>query len=96
MIDPKLLRISFDKVDGFISVYDGTRCSPLFGSEKYDFIYIRIRYFLRVRSGIAYVISHNYAKVKVNSYNSLPLEKQLTSHNVIILVKLVFNENQNH
>ena len=49
----------------------------LFGSEKYDFIYNMIRYLISVKSGITYVISHNYAKIKVDSYNSLPLEKTM-------------------
>ena len=43
LIDYKPLRIRFDKIDGFIRVYDGTRYIVLFGSEKYDFIYSRIR-----------------------------------------------------
>ena len=34
-----------------------------------------------------YVISHNYAKFKVDAYDSLPIEKTLTFHNVIILTK---------
>ena len=37
LISTKRLRISFDKEDGFIRVYDGTRYLPLFGPEKYDF-----------------------------------------------------------
>ena len=37
------------------------------GSEKYDFIYNRIRYLIGVKRGITYVISHNNAKVKVDS-----------------------------
>ena len=48
-----------------------------FGSEKSDFIYSMIRYLISVKSGITYVISHNYAKIKVDSYNSLPLEKTM-------------------
>ena len=31
---------------------------------------------MNVKSGITYIISHNYAKIKVDSYNSLPLEKK--------------------
>ena len=46
--------------------------------------------------GITYVISHNYARIKVDIYDSLPLEKTLTLHNVIILIKSVFNKTQNH
>ena len=34
LIDPKPLRIRFDKYDGFVRIYDGTRYLTLFGSEK--------------------------------------------------------------
>ena len=68
----------------------------LLGSEKYDFIYNRIRSLIEVKSGITYVISHNYAKIKANSYDSLPLEKTMTFHNVIIIVKSVFNKDKNN
>ena len=40
--DYKPLRIRFDKIDGFIKVYDGTRYLVLFGSEKHDSIYNRL------------------------------------------------------
>ena len=73
LIDSKSLHIRLDKIDGFIRVYDGTRYLVLFGSEKYDFIYKRIRYLISVKSGITYTISHTYAKIKVDSYNSLSL-----------------------
>ena len=70
------LRIRFDKRDGFIRVYDGTRYLVLFGSKKHYFIYKRIRYLTGIKSDITYVISHNYAKIKVDSYDSLSLEKK--------------------
>ena len=38
---------------------------------------------------------HGYAKIKVNPNNSLPLEKTMTFHNVIILIRSVFNKNKN-
>ena len=59
LIAAKPLCIRFDKIDGFIRVYDGTRYLVLFGSDKYDLIYNRIRYLTGVKSGITYVISHN-------------------------------------
>ena len=46
------MRIRFYKIDGFIRVYDGTRYLVLFESEKYDFIYNKIRYLISVKSGI--------------------------------------------
>ena len=70
-IGVKLLRIKFNKVDWFIRVYDGTRYLVLFGGEKYDFIYNRIRHLIEVKSGIKCVISHNYAKKKVDLCDSL-------------------------
>ena len=48
-------------------------------------IYYRISYLVRVKGGIKYVISHNFIKIKVDSYNSLPREKPLTFHSAIIL-----------
>ena len=59
LIDAKPLPIRFDKIDRFIRVYDGTRYLVLFRSEKYHFIYNRIRYLIEVKSGKTYVISHN-------------------------------------
>ena len=35
-------------------------------------------------------------KIKLDSYEFLPLEKTLTLHNVIILIKSVFNDSQNN
>ena len=55
LIGAKLLRIRFNKIDGFVRVYDGTRYFTLFGSEKYDTIYNRIRYLIEVKSDIIYV-----------------------------------------
>ena len=46
LIGAKPLRIEFDKVDESIRVYDGTRYEILFGAEKYDSIYNRIRYLI--------------------------------------------------
>ena len=86
LIGPKLLRIRFDKIDGFVRIYDGTRYLTLFGSEKYDAIYNRSRYLISLKNGITYISSHYFAKIKVDSYDSLPIEKRLFFHNVIILI----------
>ena len=50
------LRIKFDKIDRFIRIYDGARCLTLFGSEKYDGIYNRIRYLIRLKSKLILMI----------------------------------------
>ena len=93
MISEKLLRIRFDRVDGFITVYDRTRYLVLFGAEKYDFIYTGTRYLIEVKSGITYAVSHNYAKIKVDPHDFFPQEKSLTLHNVIIQIKINKDKN---
>ena len=74
LIGAKPLRIMFNKVDEFIRVYYGTRYLVLFGPEKYDAIYNRIKYVISQKNGITFVFSHNYAKIKIDSYDFLPLE----------------------
>ena len=44
------------------------------------------------KTGITDRINYNFAKIRIVSYNSLPIEKILTFH-VIILIKSVVNEN---
>ena len=72
----KLVHIKFDKVDEFVRFYDRTRHLVLFSPEKYDTIYNSIRYLISQKSGITYDISYNYAKIKADWYDSLPLEKK--------------------
>ena len=95
LIDAKSLSIMFDKVNGFIRDSDGTKYLVLFGLKKYDAIYDRIRYLIGLKSGITYVLSYNYAKIKVDSDDDLLLEKILKLHNVIILTMPVFDKDQN-
>ena len=97
----KLVRIIFDKVDGYIRAkknkidYDGTKHLGLFHSdEKTNRIFQRMRYLITLKSNISDVYSHKYTKVTVNLDDDLPLEKNI--HNVVILIKSVFNENSNH
>ena len=41
--------------------------------------------------------SHYYVKIiVVDSYDSFPIEKELTLHNIIILIKSVLNKDQNY
>ena len=91
----KPLLIRFNKIDGFIRIYDGTRYLTLLGSEKYDTIYNRITYLINLKSGIIYTFSHYFTKIKVDSYDFLPIEKSLTLHNVILHIKSVQNKDKN-
>ena len=76
MVCSKPLRIRFDKVDGFIRVYDGTRYLVLFCPEKYEAIYNRIRHVISQKSGSTSAFSHNYVKIEINSSDSLPLKNK--------------------
>ena len=62
----KPLDIRFDKVKGSIRVYYGSRFLVFFDLEKYNAIFNRTRYVICVKSGITYVISHNYARIKID------------------------------
>ena len=57
LIGAKPLHIRFNKIDGFIRIYDGTRKVALFNPEKYNAIYNRIKYLFRQKSGIIYFLS---------------------------------------
>ena len=96
LIVSKPFRIRFDKIDRIIRIYDGTRYLTLFGTKKYDAIYDRFRYLISLKSSITYISSHYIAKIKVDCYEYLPIEKALTLHNVIILIKPLLNKDKNH
>ena len=96
LIDPKPLCIRFDQIDGFIRIYDGTTYLTLFRSEEYEAIYNRIRDLISQKSDITYIFSQYIAKIKVDSYDSLPREKRSTLNNVIIHIKSFLNKGKNH
>ena len=56
----------------------------------------KIKYLIIGKSGITDSINLNFGKIRINSYNSLPIEKILTFHIVIILIKSVVNKNKNN
>ena len=95
LIGASPLHVRFDKLDGFIRIYDRTRYLTLFSSEKQDAIYNKIRYPISLKISITYVFSHYYTKIVVDSYDSLHTEKRLTLH-VIILIRSVLNKDKNH
>ena len=47
------------------------------------------------KSGITESINHNFGKIRIDSYNSLPIEKILVFHNVIILIMSVVRKDKN-
>ena len=87
LIDWKPLHIRFFVIDAFIRIYDGAR---------HDAIYSRIIYLLSQKSGIPYIFSRYFTKIKVDSYDTFPKEKRLSLHNVIIIIKSILNKDQSH
>ena len=67
----------FDKLDGFIRDYDGTKYLVLFSTEKYDVTFDWDKYLIGLKSRIKYVSSHNYAKIKIDSDDDFPFEKNI-------------------
>ena len=61
-------------MDGFIKIYDGFRYSVLFAPEIYNTIYDTINYLVTEKSGVTYSINHNFARIRIDSYNYLPLK----------------------
>ena len=77
LIGAKTLCIKFDKIDRLIRVYNGTRYLVLFAPEKYDAICNKITSLISKNSGIIYVISQSHARLKVDSFDFLALEKNI-------------------
>ena len=74
----KPLRIRFNKIDEFIKIYGGIRYLVLYDYKRYNTINDRIRYLISEKSSITDSVNHNFARIKIDSYNYLPLEKLLT------------------
>ena len=90
------LGIWFVELDGFIKIYDRIRYLVLLGHSWYDEICDSIKYLISEKSGITDSINHNFARIRIDSYNSLPIEKVLAFHDIIILLKSVVNKNKNY
>ena len=67
----------------------------LFDFGLLDKICDKVKYLISKKSGITNFINYNFVKIKIDSYNYLPIKKILTFHNVIILIKLIVNKNKN-
>ena len=59
LVSLRTLRIRFDKIDGIITIYDGTRFLTLFRTKIYDVIYGKIRYLISIKSNITYIFFEN-------------------------------------
>ena len=73
---PKPLRIRFDKIDGFIIALDGkNKLLILFDYGLFNKTCDKIKYLRSKKSGITNSINHNFGKIRIGSYNSLPIKK---------------------
>ena len=82
------------QIDGFIRIYGGIRNLSLFGCEKYDAIYDKIRHKCTKWHHI-YFFSI-FCKNQSWFLWFLAYRKIFTLHNVIILIKSVLNKDKNH
>ena len=88
--------IRFDKIDGFIKNHDVIRYLVLFDYEWFDKVCDKIKYLISEKSGITDSTNRNFARVRIDLYDVLPIGKILTFHNVIILIKAVVNKNKDN
>ena len=88
------MSIRFNEGDWFIKIYDRVRYLVLFDYGWFDKFWNRIKYLIREKSGITDSINHNFTKIRIDSYNYLPIEKKKTFHNVTILIKSVVNKDK--
>ena len=91
----KSLCIRFDETDEFMKIHNKIRYLVLFDQNYCDKICDKIKYFISKKSGITNSINHNFGRIRFDSYDSLPIEKILIFHNVIILIKSVVDKNNN-
>ena len=75
---PKPLRIRFDKIDEFfISLNSKIEHLILFYNGLFDKICDEMKYLISKKSGITNSINHNFGKIRIDSYNSLPIKQYL-------------------
>ena len=73
---PNLLRIRFDKIDGFIIVLDcKIKHLILFDYGLFNEICDKIKYLISKKGGITNTINHNFGKIRIDSYNSLLIKR---------------------
>ena len=76
----------FDKLDGFIRDYDGTKYLVLFSTEKYDVTFDWDKYLIGLKSRIKYVFFIIMQKSKLIQMMTFPLKKTLILHNGVTLL----------
>ena len=62
---------------GLLEIIMELNIQHYFVLERYNTIFHRIKYLTRLKSGISFVVSHNYAIINIDSDYDLPLEKNI-------------------
>ena len=89
---PKLLRITFNKIDGFIISLDGKiKHLVLFDYGLFDKICDKIEYLISKKVVLQIVLIIILERLELIYIIFYQLKKILTFHNVIILIKSVVN-----
>ena len=84
------MNIRFDKIDRFIISLDGKiKHLILFDYGLFNKICDKIKNLISINSDNINNINHNFGKIRIDSYNSLPIT------HVIILIKSAVHKNQN-
>ena len=92
--DTKPMHIRFDKIDIFIKIHEKIRYLVLFDYSYCDKIWDKIKNLISEKSGITDSINHNFARIKIDSYVSLPIEKLLILHVIVLTQSAVKNKNE--
>ena len=71
----KPLHIRIDKIDGFIKIHNEIRYLVLFDYSYCNKNSDKIKYLISEKSGITDSINHNFGRIRIDSYDSLPIEK---------------------
>ena len=79
------MRSRFNEIDVYIKIFDGIRYLVLFGPGSYD----------EINDRITDSINHDFGTIRIDSYNSLTIEKILIFDNAIVLIKSVDNNDKN-
>ena len=74
--DPNNIKIDEKVIQRYS--YNGIRCLVLFDYWWFDEICDKIKYLISETSSITDSINDNFWKIRIDSYNSIPIEKILT------------------
>ena len=88
--------IKYNKIDGFIKIYNRIRYLVLFDSGWFDKICDRNKYLISEKNGATDSINHNLQGSEFIHVVLYLLKKILTFCNAIILIKSVPNKNENN